>query len=75
MLDELFALDFQITPTIELLPQALKIGLSCQLAIYDSLYIALAKNLNSTLITVDNRQSKGAIAQQVGLKPISDFTV
>ena len=39
-------------------PEALKIGLNCELAIYDSLYIALALEHKCPLITVDNRQTK-----------------
>ena len=38
-----------------LLQRALQIGLKHQLAVYDSLYIALAESLNCSLITVDSR--------------------
>ena len=70
---ELLALNFQILPTKHLLPQALQIGLSCQLAIYDSLYIALALEQNSQLITVDRRQKAAAVSNGVSLKPITDL--
>ena len=74
MVHELLALSFQIMPIRHLLPSALQIGLSSQLALYDSLYIALALNLNCPLITIDDRQAKGAIASGVTLKPITDFS-
>ena len=73
MIHELLALAFQVLPTRHLLPQALQIGLSCKLAIYDSLYIALALEQNCQLITVDLRQQEGAIASGVSLKSITDF--
>jgi predicted nucleic acid-binding protein len=71
---ELLALSFRIMPTVHLLPRALQIGLSYQLALYDSLYIALALNLNCPLVTVDERQGNGAIASGVILKAITDFS-
>lgn len=71
---ELLSLSFQVVATSHLLPHALQIGLNCQLAIYDSLYIALASHLDCPLITVDNRQSQGAIASNVPLKSITDFS-
>ena len=74
MVHELLALSFQIMPTRQLLPCALQIGLSSQLALYDSLYIALALNLNCPLITVDDRQANGAIATGATLKSITDFS-
>jgi predicted nucleic acid-binding protein len=53
--------------------EALKIGLRHQLAIYDSVYIALAKHLNYPLITVDQPQTRAATAEGVTIKPITDF--
>jgi predicted nucleic acid-binding protein len=73
LVNELLSLKFQILPTKHLLPQALKFGLHCELAIYDSLYIALALEQNCPLITVDIRQQAGAMASGVLLKPITDF--
>ena len=73
LLVELLALPFQIMPVGNLLPRALQIGLSYNLAIYDSFYIALAESLNCPLITVDQKQAKAAIACNVVIKPISDF--
>ncbi|MFB2881319.1 type II toxin-antitoxin system VapC family toxin [Floridanema aerugineum] len=71
---DLLDLPLQIVPIKELLPRAFEIGLAHQLAIYDSLYIALALNLNCPLITVDDRQLNAAIANSVIIKPITDFS-
>jgi predicted nucleic acid-binding protein len=57
-----------------LLPKALQIGLVNQLPIYDSLYIALALELNCPLITVDQRQANTAVVSGVTLKAIADFS-
>lgn len=73
LLVELLALPFDIMPVANLLARALQIGLSHQLAIYDSLYIALAESLNCPLITVDIKQTQAAIANNVVIKPITDF--
>ncbi|MBD1844188.1 type II toxin-antitoxin system VapC family toxin [Cyanobacteria bacterium FACHB-63] len=70
---ELQRLPFQIEPVLSLLPKALQIGLTYQLAIYDSLYVALAEQLDLPLISVDERQVRAAIAQNVTIKPITDF--
>jgi predicted nucleic acid-binding protein len=53
--------------------RALQVGLKHQLAIYDSIYIALAENLNFPLITLDERQSKAAIAENVIVKRLTEF--
>lgn len=71
---DLLALPLQITPVIGLYSRALKIGLAHQLAIYDSVYIALAEHLNHPLITVDQAQTRSAIAEGITVKPITDFT-
>lgn len=69
----LIALDVVIVPVAGLMPRALEIGVKHQLAIYDSIYIALAEKLNYPLITVDQKQSKAAQAEGVILKDIADF--
>lgn len=66
--------DLQIFPVIGLLPRALEIGLRHQLAVYDSVYIALAEQMTYPLITDDKRQAKAAQAEGVSLKAITDFT-
>ncbi|MDF5732781.1 MAG: type II toxin-antitoxin system VapC family toxin [Rhizonema sp. PD38] len=73
LLVELLALPFDIMPVGNILPRALQIGLSNQLAIYDSFYIALAETLSCPLITVDRRQAEAATASNVVIKPITDF--
>ena len=71
----LLMLPFQIVTVHPLLPTALQIGLRHQLAVYDSLYIALALKVNCPLITVDTRQSNAAAASGVILKAITDFSL
>ncbi len=73
LLVEVLALPFEIMPVGNLLPRALQIGLSHKLAVYDSLYIALAQILSCPLITVDQRQAQVATASNVVIKPITDF--
>jgi predicted nucleic acid-binding protein len=73
LLVELLALPFEIMPVGNLLSRALQIGLSHQLAVYDSLYIALAQSLSCPLISVDQRQAQAATANNVVFKPITDF--
>jgi predicted nucleic acid-binding protein len=60
---DLVALPITISPVEDLLPRALQIGLAHQLAVYDSVYIALAEKLKLPLITVDARQSNAASAR------------
>ena len=68
------ALPLHVHPVIELLPRALSIGLEQRIAIYDSLYIALAEMLDHPLITADARQSDAAQSAGVSLKPLDDFS-
>jgi predicted nucleic acid-binding protein len=56
-----------------LLTRWLQIGLAHQLALYDSVYLALAEKLRYPLITVDERQAKAAAALGLILKSITDF--
>jgi predicted nucleic acid-binding protein len=56
-----------------LLTRGLQIGLAHQLALYDSVYLALAEKLRYPLITVDERQAKAAAALGLILKSITDF--
>lgn len=70
---DLIALDLQITPALSLLPRALELGLKHQLAVYDTVYIALAEKLTYPLITDDKKQAKAASAEGVTLKIITDF--
>lgn len=74
LVKDLIQLDIVVTPATGLMPRALEIGLKHQLAIYDSIYIALAEKLNYPLITVDQRQAKASQAEGITLKDITDFT-
>ena len=67
------ATPLSIHPLISLLPRALEIGVDYRLAIYDSLYLALAKKLRCPLITVDVRQSAAAAGSGLSLKSLMDF--
>ena len=69
----LLKLPFQIVVAHPLLASALQIGLRHHLAVYDSLYIAFALDLDCPLITVDDRQAIAAVASGVTIKPITDF--
>jgi predicted nucleic acid-binding protein len=55
------------------LRDAYTIGLKHNLAIYDSIYIAIARDMNCPLITVDARQATAAQAEKIALTPITEF--
>jgi predicted nucleic acid-binding protein len=73
LIEDLSALPLEQFSVEELYPEAFRIGIKHQLAIYDSVYIALAKHLNYPLVTVDQKQSTAALQENVTLKPITDF--
>jgi predicted nucleic acid-binding protein len=70
---DLMALPLRTTPVASLYTEALQIGLKHQLAVYDSVYIALAQHLNHPLITIDQAQSRAAAQEGITLKPVTDF--
>lgn len=70
---DLQKLPLQLLPVKTYYQDALNIGIKHHLAIYDSIYIALAKHLNYPLVTVDQKQSNAALQENVMLKPITDF--
>lgn len=72
-LNALLATPLTVQPAVTLLPRALALGVSHNLAVYDALYIALAESLRYPLITVDQRQAQAAIAAGANLKQLSDF--
>lgn len=73
LLRDLNGLPLKRVPVKRLLIHALRIGIVHRLAIYDALYIALAKRLNRPLITLDEAQLRAALAEGVVGKHISDF--
>lgn len=73
LINDLTNLPLTVYSAAEFLRRGLQIGLAHQLAIYDSVYIALAESVGYPLITVDERQSKAALAESISLKPLSDF--
>ncbi|MBZ0275661.1 MAG: type II toxin-antitoxin system VapC family toxin [Anaerolineae bacterium] len=60
-------------PAKAALNSALTIGLTHQLAIYDSAYIALAKRSGYPMISIDQPQIRAATAEGVTLIPITSF--
>lgn len=72
-LQHLTALPLTVHPSSPYLDDALVIGLNHQLALYDSIYIALGKGLQLPLISADARQEQVAIANGVKLKSLTDF--
>jgi len=73
ILDKIDELPVEIFLFQPFLRDAYSIGLAHNLAIYDSIYIALARDMNCPLITVDARQAAAAQAEQIVLKSITDF--
>lgn len=73
LLVQLIALPLTVMDIQHLMPRSLQIGLRHELAIYDSIYIAMAEQLDCELITIDRRQANAARSLGVKLKPIGDF--
>lgn len=73
LVTDLVALPLKIVPANGLVARGLQIGLAYQLAVYDSIYIALAEQLQLPLISIDTRQQDAALKEKVTLKPITDF--
>jgi predicted nucleic acid-binding protein len=71
---QLAALPLNYAPIdAELLTRALQIGVANKLAIYDSIYIALAEKYAYPLITADAKQETAARTTGVIIKLITDF--
>jgi predicted nucleic acid-binding protein len=60
-------------PMKRLLDRALDVALKNTLAVYDSGYIALAQHYGYPLITIDQPQTRAAIAEGVRVIPLSQF--
>ena len=73
LLQDLRDLPFKVASIEDVLPRALNIGLAYQLAVYDSLYIALAEQYKFPLITADAKQEAVATTAGITIKPITDF--
>ena len=73
LLKDLYRLPFKTVNVKRVLPVALQIGTRHTLAIYDSVYIALALQLHAPLLTVDQKQSFAAGQENVTLLPITQF--
>jgi predicted nucleic acid-binding protein len=70
---DLLDLPLTVLPVENVMMAALGIGVRHQLAIYDSIYVALALSLGYSLITIDQKQAQVAKAEGVRLKAITDF--
>lgn len=73
LVNDLLGLPLSIVDAAEFLQSALRIGLASKLAVYDSVYIAMAVKLNYPLVTVDQVQIKAAVGTGVIVKAITDF--
>jgi len=73
LVDQLTDLPFIILRSHDILKRSLQIGLTHQLAAYDSVYLALAEKQKLPLITVDARQATAARTMGIVVKPITDF--
>lgn len=73
LLVDLRALPLKRVPVKAALMMALEIGLAYQLAVYDAIYVALARRSGYPFITVDQPQSRAAAAEGVVLKALTDF--
>lgn len=73
LVEDLLDLPLTVQDIADFLKLGIQIGLKYQLAVYDSVYIAMSKRLMIPLITDDHRQSQIAILEGVVLKSITDF--
>lgn len=60
---DMIARDFATVPTQALLPEALRIAFAYDRSVYDCLYVALAVQLRSELITADERLANALAAR------------
>jgi predicted nucleic acid-binding protein len=72
-LHDVKALPIKRAPIKAVLDSALAVGLKYDLAIYDSLYIALAQKTNHVFVTIDGKQQRAAEAERITVNPITDF--
>ena len=56
-------LDIATLPSLDIVPQALDLAITHGHAVYDSLYVALAMQSNSSLITADERLANALAAR------------
>ena len=73
LVNNLIALPLTVVLTAGVLRSGLQIGVRHNLAVYDSLYIALAAHAKYPLITADARQESAAKREGVAIKSILDF--
>lgn len=66
--------DFFTVPSLELLPEALKIALVHDRSVYDCLYVALAIRFKTAMITADERLAN-ALAARLPVKWLGAFAI
>ncbi len=74
LIRELIQYPFRLFSVEGLYEVTYRAGLQYQLALYDTVYIVLAKHLNYPLITIDQKQAAAARSEGVTLKPVTDFS-
>lgn len=72
-LRDLKALPLKRAATKSVLGAALAIGLKHDLAVYDSLYIALALRTGNAFVTIDSKQEQAAMTEGVKVIPVTNF--
>lgn len=73
LVKDLRAMPLHITPAESLLDTALQNALDHTLAVYDSVYIALAQSLNIPLISADSSQIAAAKSARIQVTSLTDF--
>jgi predicted nucleic acid-binding protein len=63
----------KIVPSRPLLPRAMTLACTSDLALYDALYVALAERLNCPLVTADTRQLRSgrAASATADIRPLA----
>jgi predicted nucleic acid-binding protein len=56
----------KLTPQLEIISDAFEITTSQNIAVYDALYLSLAKKMKSTLVSLDSKQID--LAKKLGIK-------
>lgn len=72
-LDDLLSTPLTLLAAGPYLKRAVTIGLSYQLAVYDSIYLAICESTGHHFISVDQKQLAVATALGITVKPVTDF--
>jgi len=69
------ALQFQVTPTQELIVEAAGLALKYVITAYDSCYVALSKTVGAPLLTLDERLFNALAGSQLDVQLFTNFEV